>query len=203
MLVVGVKLNKHRINTTISIKHWEILEKYTAKFDTQQKALEFALESLENNSKQSPISLEDQLWMRLARMRNAVSIVRRDLFREFIKSADPEKVIEATNHLKMLKYVVEAYHNKPIKNCSLKEVLDGLINVGRVVNWFDSIDYIDNNSHYTIEIIHSLGINNSKINKVMFEDLFKEYGVKMESEVTDIGIFMKVYKSMVATGVLV
>jgi hypothetical protein len=88
------------------------------------------------------------------------------------------------------------HHNKPIKNCSLKEVLDSLINVGRVVNWFDSIDYIDNNSYYTIEIIHSLGINNSKINKVMFEDLFKEYGVKMESEVTDNGIFMKVYKSM-------
>jgi hypothetical protein len=47
-------LNTHRISTTISQKHWELLKKHAEKFETQQKALELALESLENSSKQSP-----------------------------------------------------------------------------------------------------------------------------------------------------
>ena len=47
-------LKTHRISTTISQKHWELLKKHTEKFETQQKVLEHALESLENSSKQNP-----------------------------------------------------------------------------------------------------------------------------------------------------
>ncbi len=44
-----IELHKHRVNTTISEKHWEILKKHTGKFETQQKVLESALQSFEEN----------------------------------------------------------------------------------------------------------------------------------------------------------
>jgi len=55
-------LKNHRISTTISQKHWELLKKQSEKFETQQKTIEFALESLENSSKQSPaLTLEENI----------------------------------------------------------------------------------------------------------------------------------------------
>lgn len=67
MKLLGVILQNHRISTTISQKHWELLKKYAEKFETQQKALEHALESLENSSKQNPaLTEEENLWMRSA-----------------------------------------------------------------------------------------------------------------------------------------
>ncbi len=55
-------MEKHRINTTISAKHWEILKKHAAKNESQQKTLELALESLEDKSKQNSIlSSHEQL----------------------------------------------------------------------------------------------------------------------------------------------
>lgn len=49
-------MSKRRVSTTISIKHWELLKKYTEKYETQQKVLELALESLEKEKeKQSSV----------------------------------------------------------------------------------------------------------------------------------------------------
>jgi hypothetical protein len=59
-------LHNHRISTTISQRHWALLQKHAEKYETQQKALELALESLENSAKQSPVlSQEEKLWMSL------------------------------------------------------------------------------------------------------------------------------------------
>ncbi|WP_230627865.1 hypothetical protein [Methanosarcina barkeri] len=57
-------MKKHRIATTISEKHWILLKKYGEKFETQQKALELALECLENNSKQCPkLTIKQNIWL--------------------------------------------------------------------------------------------------------------------------------------------
>jgi hypothetical protein len=41
-----------------------MLKRLTEKYDTQQKVLELALESLDNNSRRMPIlSPEEELWM--------------------------------------------------------------------------------------------------------------------------------------------
>ena len=61
-------------------------------------------------------------------------------------------------------------------------------------NWFDTIDYTDDDDHYTLLITHSLGLNNSKINRMVIESPLETYGVKVESTISEKTIFMKVYK---------
>jgi hypothetical protein len=57
-------LKRHLIATTISEKHWELLQKHAKKYETQQKALELALEGLENNSNQLPeLTLGQKFWL--------------------------------------------------------------------------------------------------------------------------------------------
>lgn len=86
------KMSKHRVCTTISAKHWELLKKYTAKFETQQKALEAALENLESSSKQNPaISQEDRFWLQMRELKVLIHI-HKDVFLEMVKTADYEKV---------------------------------------------------------------------------------------------------------------
>ncbi len=57
-------MKKYRINTTISLKHHQILKRHAEKFGTQQSVLEHALESLENNlNHPSPeLSPEAETW---------------------------------------------------------------------------------------------------------------------------------------------
>jgi hypothetical protein len=62
-------------------------------------------------------------------------------------------------------------------------------------NWFDTVDCIDDGSHYARIITHCLGLNGSKLNLLTFESVFKTYGVKFESTVTEKMIFMKVFKN--------
>lgn len=188
-------MNKHRICTTISAKHWGLLKKYTEIYETQQKTLEAALEKLENGPKQSPLSPEDQLWVRMTEVRKILSIMHRDLFVEFIKTADTERIIDFKINHRMGKHMLEWQCQKPLKKCSLREVMDGLINMGKILNWFDSISYTDNGDYYILKILHNMGINNSKISKALLENLFGEYGVKTEYEVTETSLFIKVFKN--------
>ena len=189
-------MNKHRIHTTISPKHWELLQKHTEKYETQQKALEAALESLESGPKQNTaLSSEDQLWVsQMVRVRGMISIAHRDLFAEFIKTSDTERIINSMMKLEVSRYVLESYYHKPLKKCSLKEIIEGMVIMGKIVNWFDSIDYIEDRDFYMLRIIQSMGINNSKINRALYEDLFERCGVKTETEMTETSLFIKVFK---------
>jgi hypothetical protein len=91
-------MNKRRVCTTISAKHWELLKKYTAKYETQQKVLELALESLENNSKHiTALSQEEEHWMRIGREAKSVAcLIQKDGLKELLKTADIERIKEST-----------------------------------------------------------------------------------------------------------
>ena len=189
-------MKKYRVSTTISAKHWELLKKYTEKFQTQQKVLEVALENLESNSKQPTLSQEDQAWIRLVCIRKSLSIVPKNLFSEFIKNVDTERIIEAIIKLKIPRFIIEWQYEKPLKKCSLKEVIQGIVNAALVVNWFDSVNYVDNDNHYLIKIFHGLGINNSIINKAFFENLFEEYRAKIGVEISENSLFVRIFKNI-------
>ncbi len=73
---------------------------------------------------------------------------------------------------------VEYVLQKPLKECSLTEIMNGLIIVTNAIKWFDTAHYTDDGSHYTLRMTHSLGLNASKLNIIAFESLFKTYGVK-------------------------
>ncbi len=192
-----MKNKKRRISTTVSSKHWKIPEKHIEKFETQQKVLELALESMENNSKHSTaLSQEEEHWIRIGReAKSVVCLIQKDGLKELLKTADIERIKELTTHQKPIESSVEYFGGKHLQECSLKEVIDGAVMCAKISNWFDAIDYTDNNDHYTLKITHSMGINNSKISQILFESVFKTYGIKTESKISERSIFVKIYKN--------
>lgn len=94
-----------------------------------------------------------------------------------------------------MEYAVEYYLQKPLKESSLKEVIDALVIISRMSNWFNTVDYTDDGGHYMLRITHSLGLNFSKLNIIGFESIFKTYGVKYENIISERTIFMKIFKN--------
>jgi hypothetical protein len=191
------KTGKRRICTTISVRHWELLKKYTAKFETQQKALETALENLENGSKQNPaISQEDRFWLQMRELKVLIHL-HKDIFLEMTKTADYEKVDKILATYGLAEYMIVFHYQKPIRECSLKEVMDGVVITARVGNWLDTINYTDNGNHYTLIATHSIGnIKYSNSFKIFYETLFEAYDVKTQSKISDNSLFMKIYKNL-------
>jgi len=192
-------LNKRRICTTISQKHWEILKRHVDKFETQQKALEFALESLDNGSKQSPAltreeKWEERYWICLKSTKLAC-FIQKDGLKILLETGNINLLNEHVAKYKPMEYNIEYYLQKPLKELSLKEVVDGLAIIAKMSNWFDTFEDKENGDHYQLIITHSLGLNNSILNKEMFESVFKTYGVKVESTISEKMIFMKIFKN--------
>lgn len=185
-----------RLCTTISIKHWELLKKHKEKYGTQQKVIELALENLEKNEIQSPmLSLEDQLRIRMCKELKMICHLHKDLFFELLKTADFERIAETMIKLKLSEYQVVWYYQKPLKECSLKEVIDGIVITTKMGNWLDTINYTDDDHYYSLKVTHSGGsMNYSKGFKIFFESLFRAYGVKTQSEISENSLFMKVFK---------
>lgn len=187
-------MKRHRIATTVSGKHWELLKKHAEKFETQQKALELALECLENNSKQFPeLTAEQKYWLSCESMAS-MCCVQKDALKILMETANLERFKEYVTQNKPIECVVEYFYQKPLDECSLSELVDGLAIVFKISHLFDTIDYKNNGNYYIMILTHSLGLNNSKLNLATFESVFKTYGINVESRVSEKTIFMKIFK---------
>lgn len=188
-------MKKHRVCTTISTKSWELLKKYTEKYGTQQKVLDLSLENFEKCQTQSLLSQEEQLWIRLYRELKAICILHKDIFFEMARTANFERLAEVMSRLKLSEYQVVWYYQKPLKECSLEEVIYGIVATSKLGNWFDTVTYTDDGNYYTLKVIHSIGSNNySKSIKLFFESLFKAYGANIKSDMSENSFFMKIFK---------
>lgn len=188
-------MKKRRISTTISPKHWELLKKHTAEFETQQKVIEYALERLENGAKHYPISKEEEFWRRVGREPMSACLIQKDGLKMLIETADMDRFMEYAANQKPEEYLIEYYYQKSLKECSLKEIMDGIVIIARMSRWLETINYTDDGDHYTLKITHNLGIKNSKMFKIMNESVFKTYGAKTESEISERSLFTKIYKN--------
>ncbi|MFY1110478.1 MAG: hypothetical protein AB3K77_02145 [Methanosarcinaceae archaeon] len=187
-------LKTHRISTTISDKHWKLLKTYAEKFETQQKTLELALESLENSSKQGPeLTLEEKYWMRLKWAKSAV-IIEKNAFKLLIETTDIGLLNELFIRDKTIEYTIELYFQKPLEVCSLEEVIDGLVINLKITNWFDTV-YKEERDYYTLRMTHSMGIKFSKLIFVAVESALKTYGVKAEGIISEKTIFINIHKN--------
>jgi hypothetical protein len=188
-------MKKHRVATTISEKHWELLKRNAEKFETQQKALELALECMESNSKQRLMLTEEEKFWTHAASDKTACIVQKDFLKMLIENSDIEFHKEYVTRNKPIEYTIEHYIQKPLKECSLKEIVDGLTIVFRISHLFDTIDYKDNGDYYLLMVTHSLGLNSSKLNLLTFESVFNTYGVKVWSMISEKTIFMRIFKN--------
>jgi hypothetical protein len=184
----------HRISTTIPQNHWELLNKYARKFGTQQKVLELALENLDNNSKKiSELTPEEKIWIRLKR-ENVVCVFEKYSFKLLIENANIEPILEYFMQQKLMESSIEYFLWSPLKELSLKEIIDAIISIGKLVNWLDTLDYKDEGNHYLLVITQSSGPNISKLLVTAFESLFKNYGAKAEITFSPMIVFIKVFK---------
>ncbi|MGB9928429.1 MAG: hypothetical protein ACPK85_08500 [Methanosarcina sp.] len=188
-------MKTHRISTTISQKHWELLKKHAEKYETQQKTLELALESLENCSKKSTALTEEEKFLLYLIRTNLACVIQNDCFKMLIETADIELLQEFFIRDNPVKYCIEFYLQKSLNECSLKEVIDGLIVSFKIANWFNTIDYMDNGNHYTLRMTHNFGFALSKLTAISIESALKTYGAKTESIVSVKIIFMKIFKN--------
>ena len=185
--------HKNHLHTTLSNKHYELLKKYTEKFGTQQKVLEFALENLENNKGLSSAH-EEQVWMLTGRRTESACVLHKDAFRTLLEGSDVKLIIKLLKTQKMAEHMVSWYYQKPLKKCSLKEVIDGAIFFFKEAKIFDTINYMDCGDYYALKMIHGLDIRTSKMFTIFMESLLDAYGVKTESEISEKSLFMKISK---------
>lgn len=172
----------------------ENTKKNVEKFETQQKTLELALECLENNSKLCPdLTIEQKNWL-FAESMDSMCCIQKDALKILMESANLEKFKEYVIQNKPIECLVELFNQKPLKECSLKEVIDGIKIVFRTSHLFDTIDSRDDGNYYLLIVSHSLGLNGSKLNLTTFESVFYTYGVDFKSIISEKTIFMKVFK---------
>lgn len=191
-------MKKYRINTTISQKHHAILKEYVEEFGTQQSVLEHALEGLKNNSNQS-LGLppeEEELWIRLGReLKEVLLLFQRDFSKILFETADIEQFSKYIQKEKPVEFAVEWYYGKPLKDCTLQEVMDAVILNIKIQGTSDSLSFKEYENGYNINLTHSLGIKASTMLEMMNGSVFDSYGVEFESHCSERSVFFKVFKS--------
>jgi hypothetical protein len=188
-------MKKYQIHTTLSAKHLEILKNNAEKYGSQQKALELALESFQSQPKPTArLSPEEELWKQFSG-NNMACFIQKEGLKMLLETANMAAFVDVISKTKPIEYQIESYYNKPLKDCSLEEVIHGMVINARMSHWFDEVDYRDQGSYYTIKWGHCLGINGSKMTKILPESVFRTYGAKFDTTVSEKTVFMKVYKN--------
>lgn len=188
-------MKNHRISTTISEKHWVLLHKFSEKYQSQQKTLEVALENLENSSKQIPeLTQEEKLWMRLKKEK-FVCVLEKNAFRILLENANIEPLQEYFIQHRIMELSIELFFQRAMKDLTLKEVIDGIVSTGKLVNWLDTVDYMEDENNYTLVMTHSFCPNVSELLVTAIEHMFKTCGVKVEITDSSSTIFIKIFKS--------
>jgi hypothetical protein len=188
-------LKNNRISTTISAKHWGVLLKLADKYGTQQKALELAIENLENPTKAVPrLSPEEATFVRVSTEIDAMCLLPKEAVRILMTSANLERARTYIEEQTPLEWTFEYFFQKPLKDLSLKEIVEGVIFFGKMAHWFETATYSDESDHYSMKISHSMGINASKVHEMMIEGAFKRYGTKTIITTSERSVFVKAYK---------
>ncbi|WP_128860001.1 hypothetical protein [Methanocella paludicola] len=171
-----------------------MLKKHMSKYETQQKVIEAALENLDNDSKQiTGLSEEDELWLQIKNIKS-VCAIQRESFKILLETLNIDRYRDHVAEKKPLEFIVEVYYQKPLRECSLVEILDALVVLFKVSNLVDTVQYSDDGDHYTLKMTHDFGFNHSRLLKVLNEGFFRSYGAYADYIVSDRSLFIKIYK---------
>jgi hypothetical protein len=195
-------VKKYRLSTTISSKHWALLKKYAEEYETQQKALERALESLDSSSlMSSQLTEDDKAWLRAGRdLKSSLVVIPKDLWKVLIETADIERFREFVTFYKPLVMAIEYYYQKPLKKCSMKEVIDCFLIDSRFKNLDENISCYDKGDYYELSIFHSFGITLSEMHVITYGNALESFGAKYESNYSERIVFIKIFKNGATSG---
>lgn len=186
---------KSRICTTISSKHAALLNELAQEYGTQQKVLETALENLVKAPKPSlPLAPEDELFIRFSSEVKSLCVIQKEGFKLLLETVDMERFAEFSASNRPVEFLLEYMYRKPLKECTLKEVVEGSAMVTRMTRFYDTTACQDCGDYYLLTVTHNMGLNNSKTYLVGSEIMFKTYGARIESKITDCSVFIKIFK---------
>ena len=184
-----------RISTTISPKHDAILKKHAKEHGTQQKVLELALETFDRKTLQSPALSPEELFVLRAWEAKSACIIHKEPFSVLLNTVDLKQNEDWFNANKMyMAFCLELLYQKPFRELSLRQILDGLVSLAKISNWFDQYMYSDDGDYYTVKIYHNYGINGSRYILLSVENIFNSCGVKYTSSISDKTLFVKIFK---------
>ncbi len=187
-------MDKYRLSVNISLRHYNLIKKHMKKYETQQKVIEAALENLNARSDDITVLSEEDKFRLKMRKTGAVCIISRDSYRVLLESLNTDDFKDYIAERKPLEFIMEVYYEKPLGDCSLTEVLDLLVRFHKIMNAVDYVAYTDDGDHYTIKIIHDMGINRSRMLKIFYESLFKTYGTYVNYTISERSLFIKIFK---------
>jgi len=133
--------------------------------------------------------------MRVGReIKDLLMIFNKNTAKMLLETADMERFREYISDQKPLEFTCEWYYNKPLKECSLQELIDGIILGMNVLGPNDTINHTEDDDCHMIIITNNLGINLAKLMIMEFESLLKSYGVKAETHFSKRAVFLKIFK---------
>ncbi|MDD1774698.1 MAG: hypothetical protein LUQ24_04155 [Methanobacterium sp.] len=185
-------MKNYRVNTTISMKHHAILKKYTKKYGTQRSVLEHALEL--NQRQNREFSEEEKIWMSMYQIKNLLTVLPEDLTRLFLNNSDINRIQDYVKNETPVEFAIEWFYTKPLKECTLIELVEGIILNIKMQSSAKTINYQELDEYYTINILHELGLNGSKTIIIMNESALNNYGANFERNYSERNVFFKIYK---------
>lgn len=194
--VKGVSfIRKHRINTTISLKHREMLDMQLEKYDTQRNVLENALESLERGEDVKEFSEEEEVWLRMHNEINTIlTLLPWGLGKLLLETADMDDFRHYIGNMKHVESILEYNFRKPLKEFTIPELIHGVILNIKMQNSTDTLKVEEYHDHHMIYLTHRLGINCSKCLVIMNGSVFDTAGVSYETKISERSVFFKIYK---------
>lgn len=188
-------MRKYRVGTTISKKHHELLLKHVETFGTQQKVLEHALESLENEKGKPPeLTREEELWHRMYLIKDMFTVITSEYAKILFETADMEQLKEYTKEEKPMEFLIEWYYNKPFHELSLREVIDGIILTAKMHTSLIVANFEEHDEYYSIDLKNNISSIYSNTILIMYESVFKSYGIEPKCQFRGRSTYFKIEK---------
>jgi hypothetical protein len=127
---------------------------------------------------------EQDLALRIYFDLNAPCLIPRESPKTFFDAGDSKKFEEDVARYVPMEHAVEHLYHRPIKELSLREIVDGLvINLRVSPRRLDTVHCSDDGDYYTLKATHSMGPNCSRITHQLCDSLFGRYGAKTEGTI--------------------
>lgn len=179
-----------RLNTTISKRHYEILEKYKDSYGSQKKTIETALELLERQNTPE-LNSEDELWLRLRKECDVAAFPR--IAARYIIAGNQDEAIR-NNYLP---FYIEWFYKKQITQLSWEEILLALKKFLETTNIFKSLTYgRAEDKPNALRIIGYVGMNyetSQYYARYITYFLEKYCNCKVTSSITETGITLDIF----------
>ncbi len=157
-----------RLNTTLSLEAYRILEKYREEYGSQKKTIEAALHLLDKDRCRLK-SDHDRIWFAIREELNGVAIGKQ-LLRYLIENKKEEALKSRS-----VDRIVEWMIKKPIEAESRDNIISALKLIYEATNLFEHIDVVQEpDGTYSLTFYHSLGMDVSRFYSEYFRYFFSE-----------------------------